>query len=371
MSSIQRYAEDFTGTNPDNRVEGELYSLTTSQIRGVVPSYGPFFVESLIVFDKATGRRLEKKETAEGPGDYVVPFISQEISLRTGKSIADSLLITNKDVSDKVLLTYQCVGGNFQNNIDNLVNIYETYLKDERSVDWVTGVFGKPHQYPPSEHVSYLANIFGFEPIVYQLERIAQAINLSNSPALEALYDSIMSNVATKRDIQLALEDSRKFINQARLLDASKTWNFNTLILTPSKTVLEDASNFMVNVQSTNLDDNTKLYWTIEHETTKSSDFVASSGSFDIVSHKGSFEVNLAQNLYVEKVESFRVAIRLNSPTGTIMAKTQRLYINAHSVSLVHILKAVRVSPNFKYPMTPKDVRSLIVFRKSRYASLS
>jgi hypothetical protein len=53
------------------------------------------------------------------------------------------------------------------------------------------------------------------------------------------------------------------------------------------------------------------------------------------------------------------------------MAKTQRLYINAHSVSLVHILKAVRISPSFKYPMMPKDVRSLIVFRKSRYASLS
>lgn len=363
MPLYHRYAEDLTGENPDNYVSGELYTLSQRPIRACVPKYGPFYVsERFTVYDQATSRKLEKDI------DYAIPVYSQELCLRTGVSVAEAFLITNPQVSDKLIVSYQNVGGPYQNNIENLVNIFETYLADNRSVDWVTGVFGKQTEYPPSIHNHFLSEIYHFEPIVYQLERIAQAIAIGQSPAMDALFQSLMNRIVTSQEIQ-AGKPTGKLITQERLLEAMKTYNFNSLTLTPSATRFEEGSLFTVDVASTNLDDETVLFWSIEHLNSNTSDFVLNSGVFSILGNKGQFTVQIANNPIIENNEQFRVAVRLNGPTGPIMAQTSKLTIKAHDITLDETLRRVYRSSGFFSPAVPKTARGLYIWRSKAHAS--
>ena len=125
MSAYYRYPEDPTGVNPDNLVSGEIHQLSNRPIRVAVPKYAPFFTDSLIVYDGLTQQPLVRGQ------DYKIPTISREATLRFGKEIADAILIENSNVSDEIRITYQVLGGVHQNNIDNIVNIYEQFVNDQ------------------------------------------------------------------------------------------------------------------------------------------------------------------------------------------------------------------------------------------------
>lgn len=178
-----RYAEDLTGVNPDNLVVGEVITLTNNPIRVAISKYAPFYVDSLVLYDNVNQRPLTKGV------DYRVPMIVREATLQTGMEVADCVLIENSAVSSSIRFTAQVLGGDWQNNISNIAAIYESFLNDNRSVDWSTGIYGKPDGFPPSAHPTWLADIFGFGPFVAELERIAKAIELTNTPAFEALVD--------------------------------------------------------------------------------------------------------------------------------------------------------------------------------------
>ena len=55
---LKRYLLDPSGTNPDNLVRNEEHILSKNRIRAVVPIYGAFFSDSLVLFDKINKRRL-------------------------------------------------------------------------------------------------------------------------------------------------------------------------------------------------------------------------------------------------------------------------------------------------------------------------
>ena len=55
---IIRYELDTTGENPNNKVVGEIRSLSNNDLRAVAPSYGAYFTESLIVKDSELDEQL-------------------------------------------------------------------------------------------------------------------------------------------------------------------------------------------------------------------------------------------------------------------------------------------------------------------------
>lgn len=288
-NGIQRYALDPTGENQDNLIIQENKILSNRDLRFLIPTHGPFFSDSVHVYDGVTNRPLVKA-TANNPGDYTIPMISQEATLRFGQEIADSILITNSAVAASVNVTYQALGGNFQNNISNVVNIFETFLNDNRTIDWLTGVYGKPNEYPPSLHGHYLSDIFGFETMTYMLEQIRQAILISYSPAWDMLIDAIRTNTATKTDIEAGLVNN-KLVTLEVLQHASFFYNFNSVGMIPNGVNIKNGKDQYYDVSATNAPSSDRYYWEIQHISTTFADFAYSSGYFDLTNGKGKFMI--------------------------------------------------------------------------------
>jgi len=319
-----RYPLDPTGINPDNAVYGEVHTLSNRQIRAVAPTYGPFFTESLMVFDNLTNQLLVRGT------DFQCVELLQEATVKFGKEIAQVVLILNQTVSDTVRISYQTLGGLYQNETSGIANLYETFLLDDRAVDWVN-VLNKPYQYPPTLHQHLLQDVYGFEPVVIALERIRNAIVLSDVPAFEALIEWVkarMRDVVTEEEID-NITPVNKFITFDKLLYALDKLNFNAITLTPTVANVTNGSNLIIKLSSTALPDNTTLYWTIEHITTSDDDFNSFNGIINVSGNRGEFTLSIKNAESNESAEQFKVNIRKNSIDGPIVATTSFITIGA------------------------------------------
>lgn len=183
---VYRYPLDKTGENPDNHVLNEPHSLTPksrpTDVRVTAPLYGPFFAESVHVVDRANGISLVKGS------DYKVTDLLQDPTLKFGKEIGQFIVITNGAVSNEIAISYQVLGGNYQNDASAVQHVFETFLNDTRPVDW-TSISGKPSTFPPTLHIHLLEDIVGWGPVIAALDGVRDAILLHNTPMFEALID--------------------------------------------------------------------------------------------------------------------------------------------------------------------------------------
>lgn len=330
MSTIPniRYELDPTGINPDNAVAGEEHTLNTLQIRSVAPNYGPFFSESVVIIDDATGQPLV-------PGvQYKFVELNQAATLHFGKEICEVILITDQTVSNTIILNYQVLGGLYTRSAVPIANMYEAIMQDDRPVDWAN-VLNKPDEYPPSLHNHLLQDIVGFEALVVELERIRNAIVLSDVPAFEAVIDWVRTYTANLPTVSYVEIDNvtsnNKFVTFEKLLYSLQRLNFNGFIIDPVYNNVNEGNNLSFTITATNWIDNANLYWTIEHITTTNSDFMTTSGIINMSGNRGAFNFTIATNPGAsEGNEEFRVALRKNSPSGPVLARTGIITINMH-----------------------------------------
>ena len=97
-----------------------------------------------------------------------------------------------------------------------------------------------------------------------------------------------------------------------------------TYDVTPAVEYVYEGGNLPINVTTTNVEDETKLYWTIE---SNASEFSVSSGEFEISGGKGVFQVSPILDSLNETGDTFTVAIRTGSTNGTKVAETDSLDI--------------------------------------------
>ncbi len=188
---VTRFAYDQTGTNADNLITNEPHVLSSKQVRAFAPIYGPFYADNAKIYDAATNTLLERGT------QYQFVELLKELSLKVGKEIFCVVLILDQNVSSNVTITYNCVGGLYQNqSAEAIVNLYETVAADTRPVAW-KDILNKPLQFDPTDHAHLLTDINGFEPVVTILERIRNALMLSDVPIYEAMVDYFNQLVAT------------------------------------------------------------------------------------------------------------------------------------------------------------------------------
>jgi hypothetical protein len=85
---------------------------------------------------------------------------------------------------------------------------------------------------------------------------------------------------------------------------------------------IDEGSEGTINVNASGMTNGT-YYWTIEHITTSSSDFVANSGSFNVAAKQGSFTIEIANDengIDATDIETYKLAIRKGSISGPIVA---------------------------------------------------
>lgn len=276
-----RYRLDPTGVNPDNFVNGEVKTLATTQIRAIAPTYGPFFTETVAVFDHGNGRVLVRGV------DYKIVDLLQTATLRFGKEIAQVILIINPAVGSQARVNYQVLGGEYQSSSESLINLYESFLADGRPVDW-TEVLNKPTQYTPTLHRHFLEDIYGYEPVVVALERIRNAIVLSDVPAFEALIDWVKANAGS------------------------------CVITDPMVPEVRRDEQKLISITTSNNKNGQQYFWSIEHVTTTDGLFRTLSGVFTIFQNRSTFKF-LMGSTGPNRPKKFNVVIRKDRANGPVV----------------------------------------------------
>ncbi len=304
-SPLIRYALDPTGTNPDNSIQGEIKELAIALNRAIAPAYGPFFVDGLTAYDHGNGRLLQRGV------DYEIVDLLQSATLKFGKEIAQVILITNSDVGSFVRLNYQALGGQYQNNAEGLINLYNTVMNDGRAVDW-TQVLNKPTEYTPTLHTHLLQDLYGFEPVVVALERVRNAMVLSDVPAFEALIEWVKTNSG------------------------------NTIITDPIVPTIIRSEEKVINVFTTNNRNGTKYYWSIEHTTTTDANFLLLNGMFSVFQNRSNFTLKMS-SLVPGTNKKFSVVIRkdrVDGPIATTIEDITLLANNGDANAVIDLINA-------------------------------
>jgi len=95
---------------------------------------------------------------------------------------------------------------------------------------------------------------------------------------------------------------------------------------------IDEGAQYTIKMVSSNIVGGTKLYWTINHITTSTADFIAESGSFFISNNTGSFIVATANDDIVDP-ETFTISLRKTSISGEII--TTSAIINSNDLTEV------------------------------------
>lgn len=247
---------DLTGVHPNNKVRNEPHTLSNKSWRAIIPAEGLFYRRSMVVRDKY--RILVPDE------DYKFEGLHSDLTVRTGKEVSAAILIGNPEVTGDLILEYQCVGDIYGLDNQAIYGAYESILRDTRNVDWID-IENKPHFYNPTAHKHFLKDVYGFEPVVYAIERINQSIN-------GGMIDILVNSVNMLLD-RFTCGELDKILPTAKLMQHDAV-----LYLLTSKKLLSDISVKVVDcfwkqgrtgrvvIDTTDIEPGKKLYWSFYKE---------------------------------------------------------------------------------------------------------
>lgn len=204
---VIKYPLDPSGTSPDNLIRGERHTMIRRNVRAIATTYGGYYADSLVVTDVATGQPL----TAD---QFYAAEMYEQPTLEYGKMICSIVIIVDPGVSDNVDLSYQVLGGPYQNQQTALVQMLETLLTDDRPVSW-GNIIDRPDRFPPAAHLHDAGDIYGFEYVVFELQRIREAILIGD----EASHDELRRYMDTIEQNLLALINQGNAALQAHIDD--------------------------------------------------------------------------------------------------------------------------------------------------------
>lgn len=362
---VFRYPYDPTGRSPGNLVANEGHTLDPRPVRAFAPVYGPFFTESVVLYDALSEQILQRNV------HYQFGELYQDLSVKLGKEICGVVVIPEATVNNQVVINYQTVGGNYQRDLSNMINSYLDALNNAHGVDW-NDLINKPLLYPPVLHAHALLDIYGFEAVVSALERVVHAITLSNVPAFEYTMDYVNSRMSTlftgvdEADIDSMLPVT-KLVTFDKLLYALKHLNANTILFNPIQQTLARPSTSTITMTSTNVESNTHYYWTIHHIDTTADDFGSTSGLVGIDSRKESrIDVSilgptLGSGAVVEPVMQMAPFV-----PGSVyyVLNTGGLYATVPTVTV----SGIQTSP-IGVPITPANVEAILGNPTSLYST--
>lgn len=180
-----QYPIDYTGTNPANRVSGELQPLTGAGDRDyyfVIPAATPFFAESMktLSIRDAAGTISVLEEGV----DFYLTHYFKGASLACAKSIYGSITIINRQlVGTLILPPYQCLGGDWTVDSNKIAEVLAQQAYDPRTLLW-DQVAGYPNIFPPVPHEWNLVDMVGQSQLLDKLDEIVDAILTQASSAM-------------------------------------------------------------------------------------------------------------------------------------------------------------------------------------------
>ena len=176
MANPTRFNVDLSGASPNNRVEGEYHDLPNRTNRSIATTYGPYYTESLEVYDVATGNKLTRNIHYRCLDVVGIP------TAQSGKEICTIIVVTGPSVGNAVRLNYQALGGGYEHTYEAIRLLMDALLNDSRLVGWPSIIDRLP-SFNPSHHLHRVGDAIGFEYMVNELERLKNAILLGDEIA--------------------------------------------------------------------------------------------------------------------------------------------------------------------------------------------
>lgn len=165
------YQLDPTGSNPNNLITNDLFSVVPNENTAIVPTQGLYFAPSLIVTDNNTGVTLVRNT------DYICIELSGEMTGKYGQEICNAILFLGTNGTVEINLTYQCLGSLAGAEVPQMQQLLQNVTANGNQLNWFNLV-NKPLLYTPNNHVNMLSDIYGFEPVVYAIERLTDILKL-------------------------------------------------------------------------------------------------------------------------------------------------------------------------------------------------
>jgi hypothetical protein len=178
---LVRFALDPTGVSRNNRVQGEIRQLLDRPRRAVVPMYGAFYADTLIIRDVQRQFDLKRDE------HYVVMGLYQDATAKFGKEVACIVVITSPRVSSEISLTYQVVGAEYQSVLRMVVAVTANLSGDDRDLVW-DAIAGRPSSFYPANHFHDIGDAYAFDPVVNSVETLRQLTLAGDRASQDDLY---------------------------------------------------------------------------------------------------------------------------------------------------------------------------------------
>ena len=171
------YPIDPTGISPSNRVIDETQVISppgrVTDASFFVPRVNPFFREGLVI-KQGTRTLIENV-------DYQLIFRSVALSEHFERELFGGVMFTDRNYAGTLKISYQVLGGDFQNNERELL---ERLARISGAVRWVTydQLIGVPSGFPPAYHQHDMEkDLVNMGDVVDAVEKIA--IELGKAPA--------------------------------------------------------------------------------------------------------------------------------------------------------------------------------------------
>lgn len=183
-SVLPQYELDTSGYNPNNRVSNEKYALNPGVYRPLAINAGAYFVDSLAVVDAVTGIPLVLEK------QYVAILNHREAEELTGAAVASAVLIIDPSVSSRVNVSYQAVGGDYQQIADTVKGLLDAL---DISVPHPTygDVRDAPTEFTPAPHKQDVKSLYGTDELVQVLTEIGHAIAEGGSKECQSVRESL------------------------------------------------------------------------------------------------------------------------------------------------------------------------------------
>lgn len=196
--TIFKYPLDLLGTSPTNKVVDEEHTIGALRGRLFAADYGPFFGNTAIVKDKATGRTLVPNV------DYVLVHYYREASTATGQGVYAAVRIINKSVGTEILLTCQMVGGEFSYSYYAILQAIEDLTDDDRAIAW-GDLIGVPSQFVPTPHLHSAYDLYGLKYLIESNYDIAAAIREGDVASRHLLLQQIQQKFENMDDFCMGI----------------------------------------------------------------------------------------------------------------------------------------------------------------------
>lgn len=203
------YTLDLTGLSQANRVLNEIRDVSKEGHRIFVPEAGAFYTRQFEIRNSSNGQLLQ-------PGtQYILLNMDRNATIQSGLNVCTVVYIRDMSVTS-VTMTYQCVGGVYQNTQSVIEERLKDYLDGTTPADVVGSLAGVPYQLPPEAHLHIgEKTVYGFNDMVSMLGMIKQAIITGDNGMIALLFQHIDMVVAdAEKRLSLRINEATERVNQ-------------------------------------------------------------------------------------------------------------------------------------------------------------